>query len=59
MALWRAMRAELHAEVCAKGWNADRGAFTQSYGSPRMDASTSAAGVKPAMSDRGASRTSA
>ena len=36
---WRAIRAELHREVCAKAWNPDRGAFTQSYGSSALDAS--------------------
>jgi GH15 family glucan-1,4-alpha-glucosidase len=37
---WRTIRAELHREVCAKGWNRDRGAFTQFYGSSALDAST-------------------
>jgi GH15 family glucan-1,4-alpha-glucosidase len=37
---WRTIRAELHHEVCAQGWNSDRGAFTQSYGSSALDAST-------------------
>ena len=32
---WRAMRDEIHAEVCAKGFDADRDTFTQSYGSTR------------------------
>ena len=32
---WRALRDAIHAEVCAKGYDAGRGAFTQSYGSPR------------------------
>ena len=36
---WRAVRDEIHADVLAKGWNADRRAFTQSYGSDRLDAS--------------------
>ena len=36
---WRAVRDEIHADVLAKGWNADRGAYTQSYGSDRLDAS--------------------
>jgi GH15 family glucan-1,4-alpha-glucosidase len=33
------VRDEIHADVLAKGFNADRGAFTQSYGSDRLDAS--------------------
>ncbi|PRY20165.1 glycoside hydrolase family 15 protein [Pseudosporangium ferrugineum] len=35
---WRAARDEIHAEVCAKGFDADRNTFTQSYGSPALDA---------------------
>jgi GH15 family glucan-1,4-alpha-glucosidase len=36
---WRALRAEIHAEVCAKGFDTDRNTFTQSYGAPELDAS--------------------
>ena len=36
---WRRVRAEIHAEVCSKGFDAERGAFVQSYGSNRLDAS--------------------
>ncbi len=36
---WRALRDEIHAEVCAKGYNTDIGAFTQYYGSTGLDAS--------------------
>lgn len=36
---WRRTRAEIHADVCAKGYNTDVGAFTQSYGSTALDAS--------------------
>jgi GH15 family glucan-1,4-alpha-glucosidase len=36
---WRALRDEVHAEVCAKGYDADRNTFTQSYGSRDLDAS--------------------
>lgn len=36
---WRAIREEVHAEVCHKGWDSDRGTFTQSYGSEELDAS--------------------
>ncbi|WP_435129505.1 glycoside hydrolase family 15 protein [Actinacidiphila sp. bgisy144] len=37
---WRAMRDQVHAEVCAKGYDADRNTFTQSYGSRELDAAT-------------------
>jgi GH15 family glucan-1,4-alpha-glucosidase len=37
---WRAMRDDVHAEVCAKGYDEDRGTFTQSYGSAELDAAT-------------------
>jgi GH15 family glucan-1,4-alpha-glucosidase len=40
VARWRAVRDEIHAEVLAKGYDADRGTFTQSYGSHALDAST-------------------
>ncbi|HEY1918360.1 MAG TPA: glycoside hydrolase family 15 protein [Streptosporangiaceae bacterium] len=36
---WRALRDQIHAEVTEKGYNAERGAFTQYYGSPTLDAS--------------------
>ncbi len=36
---WSAIRDAIHADVCAKGWNADVGAFTQSYGALELDAS--------------------
>jgi len=36
---WSAIRDAIHADVCAKGWNADIGAFTQSYGAVELDAS--------------------
>jgi GH15 family glucan-1,4-alpha-glucosidase len=36
---WRALRDEIHAEVVEKGYNAERGAFTQYYGSATLDAS--------------------
>ncbi len=36
---WREMRALIHADVCAKGWNATLNAFTQTYGSDELDAS--------------------
>jgi GH15 family glucan-1,4-alpha-glucosidase len=52
---WRVVRDEIRAEVLAKGWNADRGAFTQSYGSDRLDASVllmPAVGFLPATDER-------
>ena len=36
---WRALRAEVHAEVCREGFDAERGTFTQFYGSRDLDAS--------------------
>jgi GH15 family glucan-1,4-alpha-glucosidase len=36
---WRALRDEIHAEVCERGYDAELGSFTQSYGSPELDAS--------------------
>ncbi|QCP48712.1 glycoside hydrolase family 15 protein [Trinickia violacea] len=37
---WRAVREQIHADVCAKGWNPARNAFMQAYGSDDLDAST-------------------
>jgi GH15 family glucan-1,4-alpha-glucosidase len=39
VARWRAIRDQIHAEVCARGFDRTRNAFTQSYGSPALDAS--------------------
>jgi GH15 family glucan-1,4-alpha-glucosidase len=36
---WKAMREEIHAEVCEKGYDAERKTFTQYYGSKELDAS--------------------
>ncbi|MGF6807612.1 GH15 family glucan-1,4-alpha-glucosidase [Paraburkholderia sp. Clong3] len=36
---WRAMRDTIHAEVCEKAWNPQLNAFSQYYGSDRLDAS--------------------
>jgi GH15 family glucan-1,4-alpha-glucosidase len=36
---WRALRAEIHEGVCRNGYDPDRKAFTQFYGSRRLDAS--------------------
>jgi GH15 family glucan-1,4-alpha-glucosidase len=35
---WRATRDRIHAEVCDKGFDPERGTFTQSYGSRELDA---------------------
>ena len=36
---WRALRATIHAQVCAKGFDAERNTFLQSYGGRAVDAS--------------------
>jgi GH15 family glucan-1,4-alpha-glucosidase len=36
---WRALRDEIHAEVCERGYDAERHTFTQYYGSRELDAS--------------------
>jgi GH15 family glucan-1,4-alpha-glucosidase len=36
---WRECRAEIHAEVCAQGFNPKIGSFVQAYGSDFLDAS--------------------
>ena len=36
---WRALRAEIHDQVCDQGFNAAKGSFTQYYGSDALDAS--------------------
>jgi GH15 family glucan-1,4-alpha-glucosidase len=36
---WRAVRDEIHADVCANGFDSGLGSFVQSYGSKRLDAS--------------------
>ncbi|HZA87297.1 MAG TPA: glycoside hydrolase family 15 protein, partial [Acidimicrobiales bacterium] len=35
---WRQVRQEIHAEVCEKGYDSQRGTFTQYYGSKELDA---------------------
>jgi len=35
---WRAIRDQIHAEVCEQGYDSKRGAFTQYYGSTELDA---------------------
>jgi GH15 family glucan-1,4-alpha-glucosidase len=39
VAEWRALRERIHADVCEKGWNAQRRTFTQVYGGDALDAS--------------------
>ncbi len=36
---WKRIRDEIHAEVCARGFDSARNTFTQSYGRPELDAS--------------------
>ena len=36
---WRAVRQQIHDEVCLRGYDAKQGCFTQAYGSPHLDAS--------------------
>jgi GH15 family glucan-1,4-alpha-glucosidase len=36
---WRAVRDEIHAEVCARAFDPEVGAFMQAYGSKQLDAS--------------------
>jgi GH15 family glucan-1,4-alpha-glucosidase len=35
---WRALRETIHNEICTEGFHAKRGAFTQYYGSDKLDA---------------------
>ncbi|MEU9300796.1 glycoside hydrolase family 15 protein [Streptomyces sp. NPDC048269] len=37
---WRAIRDEVHRDVCEKGYDPERGTFTQYYGSSELDAAT-------------------
>jgi GH15 family glucan-1,4-alpha-glucosidase len=39
IARWKALRQEIHDDVCSKAFNAGRGAFTQHYGADALDAS--------------------
>ena len=36
---WKEVRKEIHDQVCDEGFNADKGSFTQYYGSDQLDAS--------------------
>jgi GH15 family glucan-1,4-alpha-glucosidase len=37
---WRGLRDDIHEEICREGYDAERGTFTQSYGSTTLDAAT-------------------
>jgi GH15 family glucan-1,4-alpha-glucosidase len=39
VARWRALRDQIHAEVCARGWNPQLQSFVQEYGGSDLDAS--------------------
>ncbi len=39
LALWTGVREKIHADICANGFNPERQAFTQYYGSLELDAS--------------------
>jgi GH15 family glucan-1,4-alpha-glucosidase len=52
---WRTVRQSIHDDVCAHGFNATVGAFTQFYGSDKLDASVlmmPLVGFLPAMDPR-------
>ncbi|MBV9392046.1 MAG: glycoside hydrolase family 15 protein, partial [Verrucomicrobia bacterium] len=36
---WKSVREAIHDDICRRGYNAKRGAFTQYYGSEKLDAS--------------------
>src|SRR5262245_62287403 len=36
---WRALRAEIHAEICRRGFNPELGSFVRAYGDDDVDAS--------------------
>src|ERR1700722_7985375 len=53
---WKALREQIHQEVCAKGYNPQRKAFTQYYGTDQLDASllmVPLVGFLPASDERG------
>lgn len=39
LAEWRALRGRIHADICAQGYDSERGVFTQSYGAKPLDGS--------------------
>lgn len=52
---WRNVRDEIHAQVCAEGYDPDLRAFTQAYGSKQLDAALlqiPATGFLPATDER-------
>jgi GH15 family glucan-1,4-alpha-glucosidase len=52
---WQAIRDQVHAQVCERGYNVDKKAFTQFYGSDALDASLllmPVAGFLPATDER-------
>jgi GH15 family glucan-1,4-alpha-glucosidase len=52
---WQKVRDEIHAQVCERGYNAKKKAFTQYYGSDALDASlllTPAIGFLPTSDER-------
>jgi GH15 family glucan-1,4-alpha-glucosidase len=52
---WRRLRQRIHDDVCAKGFDPELGAFTQSYGGKELDASLlmiALAGFLPPEDDR-------
>ena len=52
---WRGVRDEIHAEVCREGFNTEKNAFVQFYGSDQLDASLllmSVVGFLPASDPR-------
>lgn len=52
---WKRLRADIHEQVCRQGYNPERGAFTQYYGSGKLDASLlmiPLVGFLPATDDR-------
>jgi GH15 family glucan-1,4-alpha-glucosidase len=59
---WEKLRDHIHADVCARAWNAEKKAFTQAYGSPHLDASLllmPEVGFLPATDERFASTVAA
>ena len=36
---WKALRDRIHAEICRRGFDRQKGAFVQAFGSPHLDAS--------------------
>ena len=36
---WRSLAAEIHADVCRRGFDHELGSFVQAYGSKQLDAS--------------------